>query len=278
MPYSAAEADSPPLKDKAADAAHAAKQASTDVAQTAADKVKEVAEETTRQARDLLGEARDQLRQQTGSQHRSLVSNLRSLGDELGGMTQHSEQSGVATELVSQARDRVHGAADWLDRRGPGDLVEEIRSLARRRPGAFLLGAALTGVLAGRLTKGVAAVHNQDASASHKQASGPPAAPATQPWPAAPTTQPWPAAPAAPAAQPWPAAPAAQTWPAPEAAPSPQYGAPSPYGQTQAIGYGTPPADPAAEGYPAQLGGSDEQPPDRGPVHPGTGASGQVWQ
>jgi len=251
------------LKEKAADAAQAAKQASTDVAQTAAEKAKDVAEETTRQARDLLGEAREQLRQQVGSQHRMLVGNLRSLAAELGAMTGHSTQSGVATELVSQARDRVHSSADWLDGREPGDLVQELRSLARRRPGAFLLGAALSGVLAGRLTRGVAAVHAQD-TASPRPVSGSPARPATQPHP---VDQTWPADPALPAQQ---------AWPASEVIPDPQYAAPSPHGQTQVIGYGMP-TDPAAEGYPRPFGASDPQHSNGGNDRPEPGTSGQAW-
>lgn len=154
--------DSAPLKDKASDAAQAARQGGIEVAETAAAKAKDVAQETSRQARDLLGEARGQITEQAGSQQRSLVTNLRSLGEELGAMTDRAEHSGVATELVSQARERVDGAAEWLDGREPGDLLEEIRSFARRRPGAFLLGAAVAGVLAGRLTRGVVATHSDE--------------------------------------------------------------------------------------------------------------------
>jgi hypothetical protein len=57
--------------------------------------------------------------------------------------------------VARQAADRADRVADWLGEREPGDLVEEVRSLARRRPGAFLLGAALAGVVVGRLTRGV---------------------------------------------------------------------------------------------------------------------------
>jgi hypothetical protein len=154
------------MKDKAVDAAEAGKQAVGDVAQTAAEKAKDVAQETSRQARDLLGDARSQLTEQAGNQHRHLVDSLRSLGDELDSMVSNSDQSGPATQLTSQARDRVHGAADWLDGREPGDLVDELRSLARRRPAAFLVGAALAGVVAGRLTRGVVAGHAEDADSS----------------------------------------------------------------------------------------------------------------
>ena len=164
------ETEGAPLTEKASDVADAAKQAGADVAQTATEKAKDVAQETGKQARDLMDEAREQVRQQAGAQHRSLVTNLRSLGDELNGMTSGGGQSGVATEAVSQVRDRVNGAADWLERREPGDLIDELRRFARRRPGAFLVGALAAGVVAGRLTRGVVAVHADDSGATSKPA------------------------------------------------------------------------------------------------------------
>ncbi len=162
-------------KERAADAAETSKQAGSevashatqagsDVAQTAADKAKDVAQETKRQARDLLGEAKQQLSDQAGAQHSSLVTNLRQLGSELGSMANNSSQSGMATELVSQAHERVNSVADWLDSRQPGDLFTEARRYAQRRPGVFLLGAALAGVVAGRLTRGVVESHRDDGS------------------------------------------------------------------------------------------------------------------
>jgi hypothetical protein len=150
------------VKDRASESAQAGKQAASDVAQTATDQVKNVATEAQSQARNLVGEARDQLRSHAGDQHRNAVTNLRSLGDELHSMAMSSEQNGVATELVSKAADRTHGVADWLDGRQPEELLQELRRFARRRPGAFLLGALAAGVVAGRLTRGAVAAHGDD--------------------------------------------------------------------------------------------------------------------
>ncbi|MDT4890993.1 MAG: hypothetical protein QOE97_28 [Pseudonocardiales bacterium] len=158
-------AGSPDIKDRAADTVDAGKQGATEVAQTAADKARDVTEEATRQARDLLGEVRGELTQQAGNQHQKLVSGLRSLSEEIGSMAHGDEQGGIATELVSQAGERVHSVADWLESRQPGDLLTEVRGFARNRPGTFLLGAALAGVVAGRMTRGVVAAHSSaDAS------------------------------------------------------------------------------------------------------------------
>ena len=162
--------EEPSLKDKAVQSADAGKQAVSEVAQTAMGDARDVLGEGKAQARNLVGEARDQLRDHAGEQHRNAVTNLRSLGDELRSMANGSDrEGGVASELVAQAADRTHGAADWLDGREPEDLLEELRRLARRRPGAFLLGALAAGVVAGRLTRGAVAVHSADETGPDSQ-------------------------------------------------------------------------------------------------------------
>lgn len=240
-----------PLTDRASDAAQAAKDAGTQVAQTATEKAKDVAHETGKQARDLLGEAREQAKQQAGSQHRSLVDNLRSLGDELGGMTAASEQHGVATELVSQARERVQGAADWLDAREPRDLLDEIRSFARRRPGAFLLGAAMAGVLAGRLTRGVVAARADDTAGAPKPVGHRQDGPASQP-----TLEPSEYAPA-------------------NAYETEVIGYSAPAGHSAGAGYGTPAGPaygaPGGSGYPKEPGVG-------GYPQPGQAQGGEAWR
>jgi len=160
------------VKDKAAGAADAAKQAGGEVASTAAEKAKDVAAETKRQARDLVGEARNQVQSQVGDQHRNLVTNIRSLGDELGSMAGSGEQHGLASEIVSQAGDRARGVADWLDGRDPSQLLDEVRSFARRKPGVFLAGALIAGVAVGRLTRGVVATHTEDSDSSISGGNG----------------------------------------------------------------------------------------------------------
>lgn len=146
------------------ESAQVGKQAAGEVAHTAVDKAAEVVDEGKAQARNLVGEARDQLRGHAGEQHRNAAGNLRSLADELHAMARAGQQGGVATELVGQAADRASGAASWLEGREPEELLDELRSFARRRPGAFLAGALVAGVLAGRLTRGVAAAHSEDAT------------------------------------------------------------------------------------------------------------------
>jgi ElaB/YqjD/DUF883 family membrane-anchored ribosome-binding protein len=158
-------------KDEARNVGQTAAQAGSQVASTAADQAKEVAHETQRQAQDLLHQGRHQLRQQTVAQQQKAASGLTSLAQELRGLADGSSQGapGPARDLLQQASGYVEQFADRLQNREPADLLDDVRAFARRRPGTFLLGAALAGVLAGRLTSGVKAAHSDDSSTSGTQ-------------------------------------------------------------------------------------------------------------
>ncbi|MGW5579873.1 hypothetical protein [Micromonospora chokoriensis] len=136
------------------------------VAQTAREQGTEVGREAARQARNLYGEARTQLASQTGEQQRKAAGGLRSLADEMRSMAEQGGQAGPVTELARQAADRVHGVAGWLEEREPGDLITEVRDYARRNPGTFLVGAAVLGVLAGRLTRSISAAGDDSGNGS----------------------------------------------------------------------------------------------------------------
>jgi hypothetical protein len=70
--------------------------------------------------------------------------------------------SGLATEVAQQAAERLDGAASWLEQRDSADLLQPVRDFARRRPGTFLVGAALAGLAAGRLTRGMTGAMRSD--------------------------------------------------------------------------------------------------------------------
>jgi hypothetical protein len=139
-----------------------AAQAGSQVASTAADQAKEVAYETQRQAKDLLDQGRSQLKTQAVSQQQKAGQSLASLAQELRGLADGTSQGapGPARDLLQQASSSVENFAYMLQNRDPGELLDEVRRFARRKPGMFLLGAAAAGVLAGRLTSGVKAAHS----------------------------------------------------------------------------------------------------------------------
>jgi hypothetical protein len=156
-------------RDQAANVGRSASEAGSHVAQTATEQAQVVVAETTRQARDLLGEAGGQAREQAAVQQQKAASQLRTVADELTEMAAKGGQSGLATEVARQTADRMHGAASWLDQREPADLVQAVRDFARRRPGTFLVGAAVAGLAVGRLTRGLtAASQSQDDTGSQQ--------------------------------------------------------------------------------------------------------------
>jgi hypothetical protein len=140
-------------RQEAGNVGQSATEAAGQVAQTTKEQAKEVTSEVGRQARDLVGEASTQARDQAGKQRDRAVSGLRALGDELEQMAERGGQSGVATEVARQLSSRSRNVAQFIEQREPGDLLEEVRSFARRRSGVFLVGAALAGVAVGRLTR-----------------------------------------------------------------------------------------------------------------------------
>jgi hypothetical protein len=112
----------------------------------------------------LTGEATDQASGQT----QRAVQGLRSLGSELSGMAESQQgQSGMAADLARQGASRLDAAAGWLEGREPGEILDEVRSFARRRPGTFIAGAAILGLIGGRMTRGLTA----DSSASGSRSS-----------------------------------------------------------------------------------------------------------
>jgi hypothetical protein len=155
--------DSPPSEGVAGTAREEAgqlKQTSTDAASQVAGTVKDAASEVTADAREqtrrLVGQTRDELITQAAQQKERATTSLRSVGDELRGMAEHG-QAGLGSQLARHGADFTDQAADFLQKHEPGDLLNEVRRYAKRNPGTFLLAAAAAGVVAGRLTRALAA-------------------------------------------------------------------------------------------------------------------------
>ncbi|MBG6180279.1 hypothetical protein [Arthrobacter sp. CAN_A1] len=130
--------------------------AAQSVAETAGSEAKNVAHEASTQAKNLLGELGSDLKTQAGASQQKAAEGLRSISDELGTMADNGDENGPANSLVRQAAQRSGDVAGWLEGRDPGSLLDEVKDFARRRPGTFLMVAAGAGLLAGRLTRGLA--------------------------------------------------------------------------------------------------------------------------
>jgi hypothetical protein len=75
-------------------------------------------------------------------------------------MAARSDNDGPLTALARQGAARGGELSHWLQQSEPADVLAELRRFARRRPFAFLAGAALAGVVVGRLSRGLMAANN----------------------------------------------------------------------------------------------------------------------
>jgi hypothetical protein len=142
-------------KEQAQQAAGTARDEGKRVAGVAKDEAQSVADEAKNQARGLLADATSQVEAQSKEQKTKLAETVRTFGDDLESMTSAGEGSdGIAGQLVGQVAEQAKILASHLEDREPRELLEDVRSFARRRPGTFLLGALAAGVVVGRLTRG----------------------------------------------------------------------------------------------------------------------------
>lgn len=144
------------------------------VAGTAKEETQNVAGTAAEQARSVMGDTvrqvSDQVNDQASTQRDRLSQTLRSLGDDLEQMASQGPGSGMATDLAREVSDRARALGSHLEGREPGQLLDEARDFARRRPGTFLLGALAAGVVAGRLFRATA---DGAAAATLAESSGP---------------------------------------------------------------------------------------------------------
>lgn len=152
----------PKTSDVAKDEAAQVKQTATDagkrVADTAKDEAGNVAAEVKQQAKSLVSQTVGEVRSQADTQRQRLAGGIGSLGGELESLASgNSDGSGPISDLARQAAERVNGVSSWLEGRDANEVLEEVAAFARRRPWAFLAGAAIAGLVVGRFAKGLAA-------------------------------------------------------------------------------------------------------------------------
>ena len=138
------------------------------VADTAKGEAKAVAQEVKYQAKDLYAQTQRELKDQAQVQQHRVAVGLRSVSDELRSMTANAENPGLAADLLNQVSTRLSGAPSWLGDRDPSAVLSEVKSFARRKPGTFIIGAAILGIVAGRLTRALAS----NASDEHADSTG----------------------------------------------------------------------------------------------------------
>jgi cell division septum initiation protein DivIVA len=149
-------------------AQHAASEASQ-LADSAKEQARQVKDEAAAQARGLVGQAKNELRDQSRSQADQAAKAIHRVGDQADALASgRVDEAGAVADYVRQAGERVHAVANRIDQRGVDGLLNDVQNFARRKPGAFLLGCAAAGFVAGRLIRGgTAESGNNDEGASN---------------------------------------------------------------------------------------------------------------
>jgi hypothetical protein len=133
----------------------------------ATDETRNVAHEAKEQARNVVDEAKSQLEEQSRTQRDQLAQTLSGFADDLDKMSSQAP-GGLASDVTRQVAQKAHDLSGHLSGREPGQLLDDVRSYARRNPGKFLLGALAAGVVGGRLARGA----KDEMSGSSQQSSG----------------------------------------------------------------------------------------------------------
>jgi len=131
------------------------------VGASAKEQADQVRGEVVDQAQTLAEEGRSQLEAQAKTQSRRLADTLSGLGDEVFALAEGRPDDADtlrpyvsdAAAAVYDAADRVYSLATDIDEQGLTAVLDDLQAFARRRPGAFLLGAAVIGFGVGRAVR-----------------------------------------------------------------------------------------------------------------------------
>jgi hypothetical protein len=163
-------------KEQASQVGGAAAEQASAVAGTAKEQAGQVVSDARAHAQDLLGQTTSQVGAQADEQTQRLSGNLKTLSEHFGTMADSGEPGSTAHTLVNEASRRTGELSSYLDGHEFGEIVNDVKGFARRRPGAFILGSAVAGLLVGRLGRAVKdAPDSQDDTTSDPAAIGQPA-------------------------------------------------------------------------------------------------------
>lgn len=130
-----------------------ARHAANEVAAGAADKARAVTGEARQQAGTVVRDLRHRATDEAQGQSRRAAETLHRWADDFSALADDAREDSPARSLVAQVADNGHRAADYVERQGVDGVLHDLRDFARRRPGAFLGGAALAGLVVGRLAR-----------------------------------------------------------------------------------------------------------------------------
>ncbi len=151
--------------------AETASESAKEVAQTAKEQASQIASEVADQGKNLLHEAKGQLTHQARAQTEQLSEAMRTIGGQAMALADgRANEAGAVGEYTRQAATKLSELANRVEERGFEGVIRDVEDFARRRPGTFLLGAAVAGFAIGRIFRGAAAASGERGSAEATKA------------------------------------------------------------------------------------------------------------
>jgi len=131
-----------------------AQQGAQDVMGAAREQAAELADEMKTQTRQLLDESKTHFRSQAQIQTDQLASVLRTVSEQVKALAEgRPEDAGAVGDYAREVSHSVSRVASRMDERGFDGVLHDVQRFARRRPGTFLLAAAVAGFGVTRLVK-----------------------------------------------------------------------------------------------------------------------------
>ena len=159
-------------KDEGSEVAQHAKEAAGQVGSTVRDQAAHVTRETKDQARHVVHDVRQRVAAEAEQQATRVSKQLGRIADELGEMAGSAPPDSMSSGAIQSVADTSRQAARFLDERGAQGLLDSARDYARRKPGTFLLGAAVAGFLIGRVAKSASGGSTSGASPEPQRPQG----------------------------------------------------------------------------------------------------------
>ena len=157
--------------DQGEHAGRTATEQARDVASEAQAQAASVAAEVKDQTKKVLSTASSEVQKQMGDRLDMATSSAHDTATQLRALAEgRVEQAGPVGDFARKAGDQIEHLANRVEDLGVEGVVEEVSDFARRRPVAFLMGAAAVGFLAGRAAR--AGKEASEHSGSSRERSG----------------------------------------------------------------------------------------------------------
>jgi uncharacterized protein YjbJ (UPF0337 family) len=145
-------------KEKAGEVASTASAQAQQVTETAKQQAGQLRDQVSNQGREVIHTASSAIKDQGRVQTEQLASTVRRWADQSRALADgRPAEAEPLADYLGQAANRATGLAERLEQRGFDGVIEDVQGFARRRPGVFLLGAAIAGFGVGRLLRSGAA-------------------------------------------------------------------------------------------------------------------------